>query len=339
MEAERLKQVLEAALMITESPLSLDRMMGLFEEDEDPPKRDKVRRTLEELEVDYENSGIELALVASGYRFQARAEVAPWMNRLFEERRPTYSRALLETLAIVAYRQPITRGEIENIRGVAVSTGIIRTLLEREWVRVVGHRDVPGKPAVYATTKMFLDYFNLSTIEQLPSLAELKDFDDMNADLFKGKEIDQGGEGREPPEVDGQASSDKAEQTLEGESVERLEEPAEGDTEDNGSHDDEIVDEQVSTKAEEAESESDKVDVGETEVGEGEVDEVDVDETDVDEGEVDETDVDETEVDETEVDETEVDEANEAELKEPLDDESRGSAEPNCQPYRFFWRR
>ena len=197
MEAEKLKQVLEAALMITETPLSLERLMGLFEDDEDAPKRDKVRRTLEELEVDYENSGIELVQVASGYRFQARAEVAPWMNRLFEERRPKYSRALLETLAIIAYRQPITRGEIENIRGVAVSTGIIRTLLEREWVRVVGHRDVPGKPAVYATTKTFLDYFNLASIDQLPSLAELKDFDDINADLFRDQGVDEGGEGRE----------------------------------------------------------------------------------------------------------------------------------------------
>ena len=198
MEAEKLKQVLEAALMITETPLSLDRLMALFEDDEDAPKRDKVRRTLEELEVDYENSGIELVQVASGYRFQARAAVAPWMNRLFEERRPKYSRALLETLAIIAYRQPITRGEIENIRGVAVSTGIIRTLLEREWVRVVGHRDVPGKPAVYATTKTFLDYFNLASIDQLPSLAELKDFDDINADLFRDQGVDEGGEGREP---------------------------------------------------------------------------------------------------------------------------------------------
>ncbi|MEM7466487.1 MAG: SMC-Scp complex subunit ScpB [Pseudomonadota bacterium] len=196
METERLKQVLEAALMITEAPLSLDRLMGLFEEDDDPPKRDKVRRTLEELEVDYENAGIELVQVASGYRFQARAEIAPWMNRLFEERRPKYSRALLETLAIIAYRQPITRGEIESIRGVAVSTGIVRTLLEREWVRVVGHRDVPGKPAVYATTKSFLDYFNLASIDDLPSLAELKDFDDINADLFRDQNIDEGGEGR-----------------------------------------------------------------------------------------------------------------------------------------------
>ena len=221
MEAEKLKQVLEAALMISESPLSLDRLMGLFEDDDEPPKRDKVRRTLEELEVDYGNSGIELAQVASGYRFQARADVAPWMNRLFEERRPKYSRALLETIAIIAYRQPITRGEIENIRGVAVSTGIIRTLLEREWVRVVGHRDVPGKPAVYATTKMFLDYFNLASIDDLPSLAELKDFDDINADLFKDQQVDEGGEGR-AEENEPAAANDDLEQELAPEEDEAL---------------------------------------------------------------------------------------------------------------------
>ena len=226
MEAEKLKQVLEAALMITESPLSLDRLMSLFEDDEDPPKRDKVRRTLEELEVDYENSGIELKQVASGYRFQARETVAPWMNRLFEERRPKYSRALLETLAIIAYRQPITRGEIENIRGVAVSTGIIRTLLEREWVRVVGHRDVPGKPAVYATTKTFLDYFNLASIDQLPSLAELKDFDDINADLFRDQGVDEGGEGREPPPQSDDINAG-TETAAEDESTEQSEAPAE----------------------------------------------------------------------------------------------------------------
>ena len=212
--------------------------MALFEEDEDPPKRDKVRRTLEELEVDYENAGIELVQVASGYRFQARAAVAPWMNRLFEERRPKYSRALLETIAIIAYRQPITRGEIENIRGVAVSTGIIRTLLEREWVRVVGHRDVPGKPAVYATTKAFLDYFNLASIDQLPSLAELKDFDDINADLFRDQGVDEGGEGREPPASD-TAVSEKAQSEAEvattetdEQSVAEAEHPGQEDGED-----------------------------------------------------------------------------------------------------------
>ena len=185
MEIEKLKQILEAALMVAASPVSFDRLHQLFNEDGvSAPTRDQLRTVLEELENDYHHSGIELVQVGSGYRFQARAEVAAWIGRLWDEKRPRYSRALLETLAIVAYRQPITRGEIENIRGVAVSTNIIRTLLEREWVRIVGHRDVPGKPAVYATTKQFLDYFNLRSLADLPSLAELTDIDDINADLF-----------------------------------------------------------------------------------------------------------------------------------------------------------
>ncbi len=185
MEPEKLKQILEAALMVAASPVSFDRLHQLFNEDgKAAPSREQLRSVLEELENDYHNCGIELVQVGSGYRFQARAEVAGWISRLWDEKRPRYSRALLETLAIVAYRQPITRGEIESIRGVAVSTNIVRTLIEREWVRIVGHRDVPGKPAVYATTKQFLDYFNLKSLGDLPSLAELTDIDDINADLF-----------------------------------------------------------------------------------------------------------------------------------------------------------
>lgn len=185
MEPEKLKQILEAALMVAASPVSFDRLHQLFNEDgKAVPSREQLRTALEELENDYHNCGIELVQVGSGYRFQARAEVAGWISRLWDEKRPRYSRALLETLAIVAYRQPITRGEIESIRGVAVSTNIVRTLIEREWVRVVGHRDVPGKPAVYATTKQFLDYFNLKSLGDLPSLAELTDIDEINADLF-----------------------------------------------------------------------------------------------------------------------------------------------------------
>src|SRR5690606_37903643 len=125
----------------------------------------------------------ELMEVASGYRFQVRPEYAPWASRLWEERPRRYSRALLETLAIIAYRQPITRGEIEDIRGVAVSTNIAKTLLEREWIRVVGHKDVPGRPAMYATTRQFLDYFNLSSLEQLPPLADIRDLEDIGREL------------------------------------------------------------------------------------------------------------------------------------------------------------
>jgi segregation and condensation protein B len=185
MEHKQLKLILEAALMAAEGPVTLERLAGLFlDEGEDGPSRDDVKLALAELANDCEERAIELVEVASGYRFQTRVDLAPWVNRLWEERRPRYSRALLETLAIVAYRQPITRGEIEDIRGVAVSSGIMRTLLERDWLKVVGHRDVPGRPAVYATTKQFLDYFNLKSLSDLPTLAELKDLDDINPDLF-----------------------------------------------------------------------------------------------------------------------------------------------------------
>jgi len=130
-----------------------------------------------------EGRGYELVQVAGGYRFQVRQNLSTWVGRLWQERPPRYSRALLETLSLIAYRQPITRGEIEEIRGVAVSTNIIKTLQEREWVRVVGHRDVPGRPAMYATTRQFLDYFNLKSLEELPTLAEIKDLDNLSGDL------------------------------------------------------------------------------------------------------------------------------------------------------------
>lgn len=180
-----LKAILEAALMASETPLSLDRLNSLFpEEGGEAVARDDLRQALEELAADLDGRGIELREVAGGWRFQTRAECAPWVNRLWEERKPRYSRALLETLAIIAYRQPITRAEIEDIRGVAVSTGIVKTLQEREWVKVVGHRDVPGRPAIYATTREFLGYFNLTSISDLPTLDELRDLDEINPDLF-----------------------------------------------------------------------------------------------------------------------------------------------------------
>lgn len=211
MEIEKLKQILEAALMVAASPVSFDRLHQLFNDDGDQaPTRDQLRTVLEELENDYHHSGIELVQVGSGYRFQARAEVASWISRLWDEKRPRYSRALLETLAIMAYRQPITRGEIENIRGVAVSTNIVRTLIEREWVRIVGHRDVPGKPAVYATTRQFLDYFNLRSLADLPSLAELTDIDDLNTDLFADADNETANETARLSEV---ASSNAPEQS------------------------------------------------------------------------------------------------------------------------------
>lgn len=169
-----LKQILEGALLAAGEPLPPERLLGLFS-DEERPTRDAVLEVLASLERDYRDRGIELIQVAGGFRVQVRQETAPWVARLWEEKPARYSRALLETLALIAYRQPITRGEIEDIRGVAVSTYIVKTLTEREWIRSVGHRDVPGRPALYATTRKFLDYFGLGSLNDLPTLAELRD--------------------------------------------------------------------------------------------------------------------------------------------------------------------
>ena len=181
MDSLPLKQIIEGAILAAEAPLSIDQLMQLFEDDE--PERVDVRDVLQEIERDCEGRGFELKQVASGYRFQVRSSYGEWVSRLWKEKPPRYSRALLETLALIAYKQPITRGDVEEIRGVAVSTNIIRTLLEREWVRIVGHRDVPGHPALYATTKSFLDYFNLRNLDELPSLAEIKDLTQANEEL------------------------------------------------------------------------------------------------------------------------------------------------------------
>lgn len=184
-----LKNILEAAMMAAGAPLSLERMQTLFDE-ENPPSFGELREALAELKTDLDGRGIELVEVASGWRLQVCTAVAPWVARLWEERPQRYSRALLETLALVAYRQPITRGDIEDVRGVVVSSGIMKTLLEREWVRIVGYRDVPGRPAMYATTKEFLDYFGLKSLEDLPSLAEIRELDDANRRLELGDEVD-----------------------------------------------------------------------------------------------------------------------------------------------------
>jgi segregation and condensation protein B len=181
MDSLPLKQIIEGAILAAEAPLSIDQLMRLFEGDE--PERVDVRDVLQEIEQECEGRGFELKQVASGYRFQVRSSYGEWVSRLWKEKPPRYSRALLETLALIAYKQPITRGDVEEIRGVAVSTNIIRTLLEREWVRIVGHRDVPGHPALYATTKNFLDYFNLRNLDELPSLAEIKDLTQANEEL------------------------------------------------------------------------------------------------------------------------------------------------------------
>lgn len=170
-----IKNVLEAALLAAGRPLALDKLTELFVRKGDGPDRAAVKSALESLAAEYEGRGIELKEVASGFRIQVRSTMQDWLMPLWEERAPRYTRALLETLALIAYRQPITRGEIEEIRGVAVSTNIVRTLMERAWVRVVGHRDVPGKPAMLGTTREFLDYFGLKKLDDLPPLSEIKD--------------------------------------------------------------------------------------------------------------------------------------------------------------------
>jgi len=160
LDPAKVKNIVEAALLAAGQPLSVDRLLNLFL-DENQPSREELSDALVALAEECANRGVELVEVGSGFRYQAKQENAQWIARLWEEKPARYSRALLETLALIAYRQPITRGEIEDVRGVSVSTSIIKTLMERDWVKVVGHRDVPGKPAMYASTKQFLDYFNL----------------------------------------------------------------------------------------------------------------------------------------------------------------------------------
>jgi segregation and condensation protein B len=181
-QESQLKKILEGVLLAAGKPLPIDRLEALFTEQE-RPERDELEAVLTSIGEECEGRGYELKKVSSGYRLQVRQELSEWVSRLWEEKPQKYSRALMETLSIIAYRQPITRGDIEKIRGVAVSTQIVQTLLEHEWVRVVGHRDVPGRPAMYATTKQFLDYFNLESLEQLPPLAEIRDLEDVNRSL------------------------------------------------------------------------------------------------------------------------------------------------------------
>lgn len=178
MNTDQLKAILEAALLAAGEPVSIERLRDLFAEDEaTKPSLQTLRDTLTEIAQSCESKGIELKELASGYCFQAKAEFSPWIKRLWQERTPRYSRAFLETLAVIAYKQPVTRGEIEDIRGVSVSSNIIKTLFDREWIKVVGQREVPGRPSLYATTKQFLDHFNLKNLEELPVLTELQDLD------------------------------------------------------------------------------------------------------------------------------------------------------------------
>ena len=174
--------VVEAVLLAAGRPVSVEQLLELFDETQRPPVED-IRAALGELQASYVDRGIELREVASGWRVQIRAQHAETVSRLWQERPSRYSRALLETLALIAYRQPITRGEIEDIRGVTVSTTIMRTLHERSWIRVVGHREVPGRPELLGTTREFLDYFGLKSLDDLPTLAELRDLEDIKEQL------------------------------------------------------------------------------------------------------------------------------------------------------------
>lgn len=183
MELQKLKNILEALLLSADKPMDIRHLDGLFEADEDRPSKDEIRQALQLLQEDYAERGIQLKEVSSGFRMQVAEEYAPWVSRLWEEKAPRYSRALLETLVLIAYRQPITRGEIEDIRGVSVSSHIVKTLQEREWIRVLGHKDVPGKPAMYGTTREFLDYFNLKSLDELPPLSDIKDLDKIHPEL------------------------------------------------------------------------------------------------------------------------------------------------------------
>jgi segregation and condensation protein B len=192
-----LKNIIEAALLVAGQPLTVDKMLTMFPTDS-PPTREEIRDVLEQIAEEYAERVVELKQIDRSWRFQTRDKYAPWITRLAEERPVRYSRALLETLAIIAYRQPVTRGDIENIRGVSVSTDIIKTLLGREWIRQVGIRNVPGRPALYGTTREFLEHFNLKTLEELPPLSALRDLDVISNELNLRLDLEPGSDASTP---------------------------------------------------------------------------------------------------------------------------------------------
>lgn len=192
----KVKMIVEGLLLAAGRPLSLDNIIAVFSEDDEKPDKKELKDVMDAIAESCDDRGFELIEVASGYRFQVKQDISSWVAKLWEDRPPRYTRALLETLALITYRQPITRGDIEEIRGVAVSPNIIRTLLDREWIRVVGHRDVPGRPAMFATTKQFLDYFNLKSLQDLPPLSEVKELTagdkdvDLTEDMMNQRVLD-----------------------------------------------------------------------------------------------------------------------------------------------------
>jgi segregation and condensation protein B len=233
MDSSELKNIVEAAMLAAGGPLTLDQLRALFGDNNAPDKHD-IRTVIKELQADYEGRGIELREVASGFRIQVREGMSKWLGKLWEERPPRYSRALMETLAIVAYRQPVTRGDIEEIRGVSVTTNIIRTLLERDWIKVVGHRDVPGKPAIFGTTRDFLDYFSLKKLEDLPPLAELASLEPVEIQLQLGT-ADQvaessGEEGQADVETTAADDTQLSDDVETSDSIDEIESGEQGDT-------------------------------------------------------------------------------------------------------------
>jgi segregation and condensation protein B len=215
MDQTEIKHFVEAALLAAGRPLNIDQLKGLFD-GRMAPEKSEIRTAIATLNEEYEPRGIVVAEVASGFRMQIKQGMADRLQKLWEDRPPRYSRALFETLALVAYRQPITRGEIEEVRGVSVSPNITRTLMERDWVRVVGHRDVPGRPEMFGTTKRFLDYFGLKKLEDLPPLADLSDWESLRVqldlpDVEKSGETEGAAENIDIPLLQPEGEQDEAE--------------------------------------------------------------------------------------------------------------------------------
>jgi segregation and condensation protein B len=207
-----IKRIVEAILFAANRPMTAKQVQQIFPEIEQPQVFE-IEAVIELISEDYRDRPIELKRVASGYRFQVRQELARWVGRLFEEKPPRYSRALLETLAIIAYRQPVTRGEIEDIRGVSVSSSIVQTLLEREWIKVVAQKEAPGRPSLYGTTKQFLDYFNITTLSDLPTLQEIQELD-LNLDNSRLNNQEHSGHEENVSEADSTAYITTSEETI-----------------------------------------------------------------------------------------------------------------------------
>ncbi len=261
MESAKLKNILEAVLAAADRPLTVPQLEQLFTLDEDPPTRDEIRKALHDMEQEFAERSMEIKQVANGYRMQVKQDYAQWVGRLWEEKPARYSRALLETLALIAYRQPITRGEIEEVRGVSVSSNIIKTLLEREWIRVLGHKDVPGKPSLYGTTKEFLDYFNLKSLDQLPTLAEIKDLDQIHPELAleEDAEGEQAADAESPTEAQAEASAEVSDDAQQAEAAEAADGAAQQDATETASAETQTVAEDSIDDSAEQELEADTV--------------------------------------------------------------------------------